>query len=232
MTTIDTDRLIQTLVYTAKPARPLLHPSIRGALWLAIVIPYIAIVVYVMSPRADLASKLAELRFLLEEIAALATGAAAAMAAFASTIPGYSRKVLLLPVLPLAVWLAALGEGCVSTWLQFGSGGLTLHSDWYCFPAIVLVGAIPAVLMVTMLRRGAPLTPSLTVALGGLAAAGLGNFGLRLFHPQDASLMVLMWQFGTVFVLTSLAASAGRCLLGWSALINIAQRRPSLGRPR
>jgi hypothetical protein len=52
--------------------------------------------------------------------------------------------------------------------------------------------------------------PHAAVALAGLAAAGLGNFGLRLFHAQDASLMVLVWQFGSVAVLTGLAGSAGR----------------------
>lgn len=215
---MDTDKLIQTLVDTAKPVRPLQHPWVRSALWLAIAVPYMALVVYVMSPRADLMTKLTETRFLFEQFAALATGIAAAVAAFASTIPGYSRKALFLPALPLAAWLGALGQGCVSVWLQYGPSGLTLRPDWFCFPAIVLVGAIPAVAMVTMLRRGAPLMPCTTVALGGLAAAGLGNFGLRLFHPQDASLMVLVWQVGSVFILTALSACLGRYVLNWRSL--------------
>jgi hypothetical protein len=46
--------------------------------------------------------------------------------------------------------------------------------------------------------RGAPLSPRITPALGALAAAALGNFGLRVFHPADASLMVLIWHFGGV----------------------------------
>ncbi len=221
---MDTDRLIQTLVDTAQPVRPLPRPWIRSAMWLAIAIPYIGLVVYVMSPRADLISKLTEARYLIEQIAALATGIAAAVAAFATTIPGYSRKVLLLPVPPLAVWLGVLGQGCVSTWLQLGTSGLTLQPDWFCFPAIVLVGAIPAVAMVAMLRRGAPLTPCITVALGGLAAAGLGNFGLRLFHPQDASMMVLVWQFGSVFMLAALAGCMGRYILNWRSVVSTAPK--------
>ena len=221
---MDTDRLIQTLIDTAKPVRPLQRPWVRSALWLAIAIPYIALVVYVMSPRADLIAKLTETRYLFEQFAALATGIAAAIAAFASIIPGYSRKVLLLPVLPLAAWLGALGQGCISAWLQFGVNALTLQPDWFCFPAIVLVGAIPAVSMVTMLRRGAPLMPCTTVALGGLAAAGLGNFGLRFFHPQDASLMVLVWQFGSVFILAALSACVGRYVLNWQSLAGISSR--------
>ncbi len=73
--------------------------------------------------------------------------------------------------------------------------------------------------MAVMLRRGAPLSPHTTTALGGLAAAGLGNFGLRLFHSQDASLMVLVWQVGTVFILTAMAAWAGHYLLNWRSII-------------
>lgn len=215
---MDTDRLIQTLADTARPVHPLPRPWVRSVLWLAIAMPYMALVVYVMSPRADLMVKIAEERYLIEQFAALATGVAAAIAAFATTIPGYDRKVLFLPVLPLAAWLGALGQGCVSAWIQVGLRGLTFQPDWFCLPAIVLVGAIPAVAMVAMLRRGAPLMPCTTVALGGLAAAGLGNFGLRLFHPQDASLMVLFWQFGSVFILAALAASLGRYVLNWRSL--------------
>jgi len=221
---MDTERLIQTLVDTATPVRPLARPWVRAALWLAIAIPYIALVVYVMSPRPDLMTKMGDARYLVEQVAALATGIAAAVAAFASTIPGFNRRLMLLPLLPLIAWLGALGDGCIGIWLQFGWDGLTLRPDWFCFPAIVLVGAIPAVAMVAMLRRGAPLMPHTTVALGGLAAAGLGNFGLRLFHPQDASLMVLVWQFGSVFILASLAGCLGRYVLNWKSIIGAAPR--------
>jgi hypothetical protein len=78
--------------------------------------------------------------------------------------------------------------------------------------------------MVIMLRRGAPLMPCATVALGGLAAAGLGNFGLRLFHPQDTSLMVLVWQVGSVFILAALSACVGRYVLNWQSFIGAAPR--------
>lgn len=216
---MDTARLIQALADTAKPVRPLPSPWLRSAKWLAIAVPYMALVVYVMTPRADLATKMGEIRFLIELFAALATGVAAAIAAFATTIPGYSRRIILLPLLPLAFWLGSLGQGCVNSWMASGPNGLSLRPDWFCLPAIILVGAIPAVTMVAMLRRGAPLMPCMTVALGGFAAAGLGNFGLRLFHPQDASVMVLVWQFGSVFALTALAGLMGRYILSWRSIV-------------
>jgi hypothetical protein len=228
MMAMDTDRLIQTLAETAQPVRRLPRPSARTAMWLAIAAPYVALVIIVMSPRADLAAKLTEARFLIEQFGALATGVAAAVAAFATTIPGYNRKVLLLPLLPLVLWLGVLGQGCVSSLIQFGLNGLSLQPDWICLPAIVLVGAVPAIAMAVMLRRGAPLFPHVSTALGALASAGLGNFGLRFFHPQDASLMVLVWQFGTVFALTCLAGFAGHYLLSWSSIIAAVRRRAAI----
>jgi len=184
-------------------------------LWLAIALPYIAMVVIVVSPRADIGDKIFEYRYLIEQFAAIATAITAALTAFISTIPGYNRKWLLAPLAPLALWLASLGQGCVQTWLQFGNAGLTLRPDWICFPSILLAGTVPAIAMVVMLRRGAPLTPHLTMGLGALAAAALGNFGLRFFHPQDASLMVLFWQLGSVFLISAIVGSFGNRVLFW-----------------
>jgi len=48
-----------------------------------------------------------------------------------------------------------------------------------------------------------------------LAAAAIGNFGLRLFHTQDAALMVLVWQVGSVALLAALAGLTGHRLLRW-----------------
>jgi hypothetical protein len=220
---METDRLIEQLSDRVAPVRRLRNPWIRTAGWLALAVPYVAVVVLAMSPRDDLVTKLSDWRFLVEEIAALATGVTAAVAALAATIPGENRRLLWLPALPLAVWLGSLGLGCLQSWVQSGPDGLTLRPDWACFPAIVMVGLVPAIAMAIMLRRGAPLMPSVTVALGGLAAAGLGDFGLRLFHASDASLMVLVWQLGTVAILTTMAGCVGRYVLHWRGIAGTAR---------
>jgi hypothetical protein len=217
--TMDTGKLVERLAESGDPVRRLPRPWHRTLAWLMIAIPYIALVVFVVSPRDDLLIKISESRFLIEQAAALVTGIAAAAAAFSTIVPGYDRRALLLVAMPAVLWLGSLGEGCLQQWIRFGPDGLSLETDWFCFPAILLVGAVPAIAMAVMLRRGAPLTPITTSALGGLAAAGIGNFGLRLFHPQDASLMVLVWQVGAVCVLTAMAACAGRYLLSWRSII-------------
>lgn len=155
---METDRLIQDLAGTAEPVRALPLPWTRTAIWLAIALPYIALVVHVVERRSDLVEKIWQSCYLVEQPAALATGVAAAAAAFAATIPGYSRKLVVLAMILLAVWL-----------------GRSLQPDWFCFPAIVLVGAILAIAMVVMLRRGAPLMPCTTVALGRSCGRRVGK---------------------------------------------------------
>ena len=209
-----TDNLIRRLAAATEPTPRLPAPQWRMLAWFAASIPYVALVVWAMSPRADLLDKLTEARFVVEQSAALATALFAAMAAFCATVPGLPAWRLLLPLVPLGVWVGSLGQGCVAALTGRGAP-VQFVPDLVCFPAIALVGAIPAVLMMTMLRRGAPLAPKITVAYGALAATALGNFGLRLFHPQDASLMVLVWQFGTVVILTVLAGLLGGRLLRW-----------------
>jgi len=215
---MDTDKLIACLTEDTDPVRRLPSPWVRTASWFAIAIPYVAVIVMMMAPRDDLGLKFSDFRFLVEQVAALGTAIGAAVAAFQSIVPGYNRRFLLLPLVPLSVWLASLGQGCVETWLR-GGALLSFTSDFLCIPAIALVGILPAVAMALMLRKGAPLWPHTSAALGGLAAAGLGNFGLRLFHNQDASLMVLVWQMGTVIMLTILCGWAGRLFLDWRPVV-------------
>jgi hypothetical protein len=210
-----TEELIEQLAGEARPVQRLPAPHMRMLGWLLASLPFVALVVLVMSPRPDLAAKLGEARFLIEQGAAFATAVTAAIAAFYLIIPGANRRVALLPAVPFTAWVTTLGLGCIADWLRYGLDGLRITPDLACFPNIALVGALPAVAIVVMLRRGAPLAPHTTMLLGGLAAAALGSFGLRFFHAQDAGIMVLLWQFGSVIALSLIAGGLGQLLLRW-----------------
>jgi len=213
---METNALIDQLANSAAPVRRLPAPWARMLLWVALSLPFLVAVIWLMMPSdINPTTALADRRFLLEGAALLATALTAALAAFASVVPGYDRRVLLLPLLPLAAWLASLGEGCWRNWVALGGDGLTLRADWDCLPAAILIGIVPAIAMVVMLRRGAPLLPRISIALGALALAALANLGLRLFHVGDASVMVLFWHLGGAAVLAGLAALAGRRVLHW-----------------
>src|SRR5206468_4074414 len=76
-------------------------------------------------------------------------------------------------------------------------------------PAVVL-SVLPAGAMLSMLRRGAPLIPATSLALGALAAAAMANFGLRIFHAGDVSIQILAWHMGGAVVVAMIAAALGR----------------------
>lgn len=223
---MDTDALIKSLASTSAVVRPLPRPGIRTAVWLLGSLAYVALVVSVMKPRSDLTSIAADHRFLLEQTAALLTAVTAALAAFCLNIPDRHGRAVFVPLIPLAVWIGSLSNDCIRTIVSAGWAAVPFEQDWMCIPAISLAGALPAALMVLMLRRGAPLSPTLSMALGGLAAAGLGSFGLRLFHAQDASLMVLVWQLGTVALLAGLTGAMGRQVVNWQRLTGSGKAAP------
>jgi hypothetical protein len=214
----DTKRLIDRLAAELTDMRPLPSPHRRLFLWIAVSAPFAALVVLLMSPRPDLSARLADPRFMMETLAALATALAAAYVALRMVVPGSDRRLIWLPALPGAAWLATLGAGCLADWLRDGAAGLQITPDPVCLPKIALVGSVPALMMVLMLRRGAPLAPRGTLFLAGLGAAALGNFGLRFFHTQDAGLMVLIWQFGSVMLLATMTGLCGPRFLCWRHL--------------
>jgi hypothetical protein len=212
---MDTNALIAELANSAVPVRRLPAPWARMLMWLVLSVPFLAVIWLVMPTDIKLVAALADRRFLFEEAVLLVTVLTAALAAFASVVPGYDRRILLIPLLPLSLWLASLGEGCWRNWVALGAGGLTLRPDWDCLPPAILIGIVPSIAMVVMLRRGAPLSPRVSIALGALAVAALANLGLRLFHVGDASVTVLVWHLGGAAVLAGLAALAGRRVLYW-----------------
>jgi hypothetical protein len=230
MRTTDTETLIRELADRTPPVQPLARPGMRAAAWLAIAVPAALLVVVMMTGRDDWVSRLLIPRVISEEIFALATGILAAIAAFASVVPGYDRKVLFLPLVPLALWLGGLGQSSVRDWLQLTSQGFSMESEWVCLPATIMAGAVPAIAMAMMLRRGAPLTPRLSALLGGLAAAGLGNLGVCVTHHAYGNVLVLVWHLSIVLLLTIVVGSAGRRLLNWQSLID-QTRRAATGVP-
>jgi hypothetical protein len=214
---MDTDRLIRTLAAGTEPVAPLRPPWVRTLAWTAAGAMYLLALVAAMSLRSDLDARLREPRFLVEQLAALLTGVTAAAAAFATVVPGHRRGIIGWTVASAALWIGTIGAGAYGEIGRAGVENLFVQADWGCVWTVLVGAAVPAGVMARMLRRGAPLTPHVTAALGGLAAAGLGNLGICLFHPHSSSLVMLVWHSGTVLALAALAATMGGRLLHWPA---------------
>lgn len=209
------EELVKILAADAKPVRRLSSPMVRLLIWLGISIAYAVLVVWLMGLRPDILSKLGDARFVVELSATFMTSVLAAAAAFCAGCPGRPIWERFAPLPALGLWFWSLGEGCWQSFAAGGAEGLSFRIDFVCLPSILLVGILPGAVILKMIRQGAPIAPTTTTALATLAAAALGATALRLFHEQDASVMVLVWQFGSVVLLASLGALTGRRLLRW-----------------
>jgi hypothetical protein len=211
---METPELIRFLADNVTPVRRLAAPWRRMSLWFALSLIYVVMVMAIYLIAGHGGGPI-DARLVLEETAILATAITAAIASFSSTVPGRDRRVCLLPFIPLGIWLFSLGEGCLGDWIASGAGGLKVRADWHCAPTAIILGLIPAALMIAMVRRGTPIEPRLSFGLAALAVGAIVNFGLRIFHSGDISIMVLAWHFGAAALLAVVAGQLGRFVLNW-----------------
>jgi hypothetical protein len=214
---ITTPDLIESLVASAAPVRRLRPPVARAVGWLLFAAVMLALVAVGHGVRPDLDLRLQQPVFVIGVAASLATGILAAIASFIASVPDRSRRWLLLPVPALLVWLFTVGYSCLTAWVSIGPDGISLGETARCFATLVLVGAPLSLVLLVMLRFAALLAPTLVAIVGSLAVAALTSAALSLFHPLDATAMILMWNVGTAVLLVALGGLYGRKLFSWVA---------------
>jgi hypothetical protein len=210
-----TEELIDNLALHASPVRPLASPMRRASIWLSVAVGLVVALLVLEGPRPDLALKMSETPYMLEWLASLATGWAAAVAAFHLSLPDRSRRWLLLPLLPAAVWISSIGYGCLTDWIRLGPDGFALGASWGCFRTILFVSLPLTALLLVMLRHAARLRPVETLATGSLAAAAFSAAGLSLFHHLDTAVMVLIWHLGSISVVVLAWSLGARRVFAW-----------------
>ncbi len=208
-----TENLVERLTAELTPVRRLARPEIRLARWLLLSMPASLLVAWSFGFRPDLLACLGDRAFQLEEAAAVLTAIVGAYAALCAGLPDQPGWKVWLPLAPMAVWLGVLGQQCLAVVLLLGPAGLQITADPLCFPAIVMGGLIPAVAIVAMLRRAGMFRVSHACLCGAMSAAALGAAALRLFHTQDAAIMVIVWQLGSVVLFSLIAGALGRLLV-------------------
>lgn len=210
----ETEVRLAALVRNARPVERL--PGLRWQLaaWLLVSIVSSVALVMAFGLRPDLAEKLSQARYLAELGAALATSVLAAIAALSAARPGRAWWERWLGLPPLVFWLATLGEGSWR-WLTSADPSAAFACDPICLAYIVLIGFVPAIALVILVRKGAPVHPRLALFNASLAAASLGAAALRVFHQQDMSVMILVWQVGAVAVLSAFGGALGCSLFRW-----------------
>lgn len=202
-----TDNLIAELAADVAPVRRLAHPAKRLVKWMAVALPASLLLGALVEQQHLMLAmeRIRDGRVLLELAAILLTALSAGYAALCNVQPGRFSRAWILPIAPFVFWLSLVGENCWRLFERIGPDQFSFAPHWTCFPSVAATGFAPALVMVVLLKRGAWLTPATTVALGTLAAAALGAVGLRLYHPPDATALLMLWQLIATVVFLGLA---------------------------
>lgn len=212
-----TSDLIATLAGNLKPVRRLRPPVVRAAGWLLLAALVLALLTISQGIRPDLVQRLHDRSFTVSIAASLLTGVLAAIAAFELSLPDRSRRWLLLPLPALVVWLSNVGYQCLVHWVSIDPQGMTLGETARCFATLVLTGLPLSLALLVMLRYAAPLRPSAVALTASLAVAGVTATALSMFHVLDATVLILMWNLGTVLLFVGLGSLFGRRIFRWVA---------------
>ncbi len=223
---VTTPELIDRLCAGAAPVRRLRSPLLRAASWLLLAALVLVVLAALHGTRPDLALRLRQPAFVAALTGSLLTAVLAALAAFHLGLPDRARSWLFLPAPAIALWLATIGYGCLTSWVSIGPGGVRLGSTLECLRTLVLVSLPPWLVLLAMLRH-AWLDPSPVALMGGLAIAGIAATTMSILHELDATLLVLLWNLGAGVLIVALGGIFGRRMLLEPDHLKPALRRPS-----
>ena len=212
-----TPDLIDALVECAAPVRRLRPPLTRAALWLLFTALVLGLFAIAHGLRPDLGDRLGQPLFVIGMFGALATGILAAAASFGISLPDSSRLWALLPLPALVLWISTIGYSCLTDWVSIRPDGLRLGQAVRCFATLLLTSVPLSLAMLVMLRYAALLRANRVAMMGGLAVAAISSSTLALTHELDATMMILMWNFGTAAIIVGLSGQFGRKAFSWTA---------------
>ena len=201
-----TRETIDALSANLAPVRRQATPLMRTMSWIAMAVAVISLLALSHGLRPNLFTRASELPFQLEVIGALLTGMLSAFAAFVSGIPGRSKWWMALPLPALALWMAVIGQQCLSNWIVIGREGMTLGESAKCLATVGLTSLPLSLALIVMLRHAVVMRPLASYLLGGLAVAGIAGAAMSLMHVLDASVMIILFNVVTTLLMVSVAA--------------------------
>ena len=154
-----TQDIIDALSADLSPVRRQAAPIVRTCWWLALAAVVIGLLAISRGVRPNLSERASELPFQLELIGALLTGMLAAFAVFVSGIPGRSKWWMALPVPTLILWMAVVGQQCLTRWIKIGPEGMSLGESGDCLATVGLVSLPLSLALVLMLRHAVVMRP-------------------------------------------------------------------------
>jgi hypothetical protein len=213
MSATDTDGLIHGLArqagtsrFSARAFKLTLIVATLASLGLSV-----AMVLLLVGTRPEFAAAVHRAAFAYKVACMLALGLGGLFLASRAALPGGGRLTVLALVPTVA--LLAFRAGTDRSGLSFMG-----HSDvsvWECVMTILVVSLPPLVVLLCVMRVGAPTRPALAGAITGMLSGALGAGAYALACTNDAGLFVALWYPLAILAMAALGAAIGRRALAW-----------------
>ena len=208
---MQTDDLINQLAGNVAPVKRLKPPCFRFALWLAVSLLYVAVLLANFGLREDLPDMLRSPIFIWQIGLMALLSVLAGLIAFTISIPGraFPPAAKYSVVLLAGIFLATLAFlSCADPNSHAGEG-------WGCSKHLTMLGFVPAAIMIFMLKFTAPMQRLWTGILLGLAMIGISAAAMYLSCPSNDPLHVLVWHILPGFVFVAAGAGIASRLFRW-----------------
>ncbi|MBM4244136.1 MAG: DUF1109 domain-containing protein [Deltaproteobacteria bacterium] len=210
-----TDDLIASLTADVPPVPRIWPAGRRLAAWTGGLALILSIAALAIGVRADLPVRLGDASFVAQLLALLAVAVASAALALRSSVPG-EEPPLRLSAIVILLATAGLALACGREPAAAAHDSDFVAAGWPCAAVTVLIATLPLVLLAGLVRRAAPLVPTVAGLLAGGAAFFAAVVALQLVCPHDERWHLLVWHLGPVALgLLASAALGASWLARW-----------------
>lgn len=202
--------LIITLASQARPVTPLPAPAARAARWVASVVVVVGMAVAWRGLRQNWPAALADPTFVITNLLIVIVGILSAWAALTLAVPGAMRspRGQWAPIAGLGAWGAILIQQVASSG-ELSAAFMTEPVVSGCMWKTYGIAVGPALVIILLARRAAPLDWRWTTGLAVLSALAFGVAGTELICPIAGAAHLFNWHFLPVAAMTLAAFVAG-----------------------
>lgn len=208
----DIDELIGKLSEELEPVKPLPHPLIQAIPYILISFAYMAVVVFYVGVRPDVAAKLGDSAFMIEIFLMGFLAITSTITAIYLTIPDMRGDKWLLAV-PFTLLGAFFAWVTIRSFTE-GVHMPKIHLD-HCMGEGGYMTIIPLAVLFFLTKRGATTRPYLSFLMTIFAIAGLGYVGLRFTCMMDTIGHATVSHMIPYIVIGSLLGIAAKKIYKW-----------------
>jgi hypothetical protein len=214
MPVTDTDGLIHGLARQAGTSRLSSARAFKLVLIVAALASLsisVAMILLLVGTRPDFAAAVRGAPFAYKVASMLVLGLGGLVLASRAALPGSGRltALALVPAVALLAFRAATDRSGLSF---MGNSDI---SPYECVITILVASLPPLVVLLCVMRAGAPTRPTLAGAIVGMLSGAVGASAYALACKNDAGLFVALWYPLAILAMAALGAAIGRRALAW-----------------